>query len=402
MPQLSLSRTLLALAILVAAPSSQVPPGDAALFRDLFSSNDPLQVLAVGTGQVSSVTVSPAPQSTGSGAIDPATGLLFSASLLDYHAWSYELDGLGSATASVFGELPVPGALTSVALDRNGDLYGLANDGQLFRFERSSGDATLLADLPVHDTAWIEIDPEGHRMWMVTHQIATDFYLYELDLADPAREPTLLLQMPSGILGGLAYDASRDVLYLCTATSNSQLMRYDLEEAQLVFYAQDTLPVGPAFSLDYDRSRDLVHLLGGEFGAPAKYYTFDPRTLDLELVSEDAGAGYALIRVNDFLDSTTVFPLRPQAGVGFTLEVAAHGEVGEFAAVFAVSINGSPISPLLLATGTCDAGGISGASHSIGPDVLSAGDTVGFVAARLSEDTGSVVIAPLATLETLP
>ncbi len=79
----------------------------------------------------------------------------------------------------------------------------------------------------------------------------------------------------------------------------------------------------------------------------------------------------------------------------FLLEVAAHGNAGDFAAVALTAVNDVPISPSLLSPiGVCNSGDIFACWTPVAPAFLPAGTTVALATGTLNPVSGILTMAP--------
>jgi hypothetical protein len=110
------------------------------------------------------------------------------------------------------------------------------------------------------------------------------------------------------------------------------------------------------------------------------------------------------IAINDLLHRTEVFPRTASGPSGFLLEMTAHGNIGDLAGVAISSINGIPLSPLLIVGGISQTG--VGGTHEVQVQIpagmLSPGTVIEVISGTMEPVTGVVTMGPPVSVTITP
>ncbi len=393
---------VVALALFGATVAAQVPVGHAARFiADTTGSPNPFGIDLVDpdTGSFQPVTgLSASASNIFSGVIDPATGDLWLTGA-DNTVRRVTLQG----AAVVSEQIVVPARslpFIGIKLDRDGNAFG-HDLTTVYRIERHTGVVTpwdtLTAVYPGDLLGGIEIDPVSNTMWAaVGIQFPGPGSIIRWDVdAGPGIATVAGMISFSGWFSPTLNDCSFDGGQRLYVGTGSGIRFLNLQTGLF------SLAPGGGFdktnSVAWDRRRGVLHAVGGR-NPPAKYWLYDPPTFSLPVVWPHTIDSPVAVDVNDFLDTTTVFPHAPSAAAGFRLEAAAHGQAGDLAGVVLMSVNGVPIPPMFLGVGFADAGGFLTTSIRIGPGRLPAGTSLGILAVRVDAATMGVYPSNLVTV----
>ena len=349
------------LAVTLAAATSataQVAPDEVIRFSRS-SISEGIQLLNRTTGVYRSLTNVPASVDADidCGTIDPATGDLI---VGDTTGEIVRLTLLGAGVTS--GPVISTGLMTgasAVALDADGNVFVCAPQ-EIYRFDRASSAATHWDSFAYGGNEFnaMTIDPATNRMWAVTFG-GLNNGIVEWDLsAGPGAGTQIvnfdLLNIVAGSPSGVSFDGDH-TLYISDFTD--RLFKFDLLAG-----LESLVPNSPtSFIMNGcwvdKQSGNIVTVDNGGGGFPPDgVFATAPAGGTTSFAQLEDGTPSA-VAINDFRDLTTAYPATAVVSADFQLELAAHADAGNTAAIFITEIDGIPMS-LLLGYGTANSGGL--------------------------------------------
>ncbi len=407
------SMKLLVVFLLASSLAAQVPVGHGVRFSKTSPSptGNGVVLVDLATGALTPVSgLSADAQEAYSGGFDPVTGRLIvggggtpgAAGTLRV----VQLAGTAAAAEIVIADLGDADVL-DLAIDRDGGVMAIES-GRLVHVERHVGTITPWdVDAYPGKMSAVATDRATNRCWVATSTSTAfeDNVLIEYDLdAGPGPGTVIASLSFTGLpteIDGLDYDGL-DRLYLGGFDFLfDPLYAYSLSGGTFTPITAGSLTLS---GLHVDRRTGDVHvatrvptlfsaewlLVDPAIGVPATLATFPP-------ANEIARA----LKVNDLIDRTEVFPRRFSAAAATLVEMAAHGNAGDFALLYASKVNGVPINPIVLGSGLTDAGGFYTLGINLAPGALAAGITVTLASVRLDLGTGALTFGSEADVLTL-
>lgn len=346
-----------------------------------FTATEGLLVDPYGAGVVGSF---PMPHSTWNSLLDPVTGDVFSIPDLVFdtgNLFRTTFDGLVPTTEQIAVlQESHPGLL----FDGNGNV--LVTGAPLRRWNRSTG---LMETVPVPSLGGhVAVDRHRNELWSMT--LFGDqgvFSARRLDLNHP--EAGFGPPLPFEVTG-FTMAVTRAIAHDGRLFAGAIDFSFGLGTLMLeIDTTTGDSTIGPSFPVGggqpiYDPGSDLFHY------APNPYQVGDLATGSVTQLTS-LGAGSKSLVVSNFTDTLQVFPRFPEANQSFLLEATMHGEPGDQAVI--VWMGAGPA--VIVAEGTCDAGGGFRWSDTTPANSLGEGEDWSLIGARLASDGFWRVTAPV-------
>lgn len=409
---------------------AQVGPGDALLMMNA-SSGSGFEIIDTSTGSLTPITGIPAAfQHTDAGLIDPVTGDIWAAGTGAEKYTVFRMTLAGSTMAAMVPVADLSGlpmgsgphnGIVAMELDRDGNVF-VMESGTLWRIDRHTFAVTEWStDLGDIGNALVMV-PETNTLWTCSRGAdGNPFPDARISRFQVDQGPNTGAQiLPLAFFGvdtrvtSMAFDGDEtlyfgtlgEMLYYKTTTGSFNNMN--------LTGSQDNFN-----SLDFDRVTGLLHTAGGD-NALNTYAVVDPVALtstSIESSHECLPGGNpadptcanadqnSSVYVNDFMDTTQMFPRVASRSAGFNLEISSNGKVGDFSVIAVVEINGVPFAnPIVLGPfGTIGTGGnfvYQGAAPA--GYIPSAITSLGFGTATFDFVTAQFTLGGVATLDLVP